>query len=134
MGFKLSGSQLAAIIRLATLVIKAGDMSDSNKKTEEMALITLAFGIKNDTTRQLANLSISLRPSEIDSAINSLGRKEKKWLTAFLGRLIDVGGKYSENEMFVWQTIRETYNLPSMEMDEVRRIISECLTTGNFHE
>ena len=132
MGLKLKGSQFAAILRLATIVINCGDKSDSMKKTEELSRVSISFGIKDEVLRQTINLSMSMKPSEIDSEIRSLGEKEKKWLSAFLGRLIDVGEKYSENEMFAWKTIREEYNLPDMEIKEARRIISDCLKYGDF--
>ena len=76
MGLQLKGSQLAAILRISSLIINAGDESDRLNKNKEMERVIISFGLNLETLKQIGDLSLRMNPAELDAEIISLNDKQ----------------------------------------------------------
>lgn len=77
MGLQLKGSQLAAILRISSLIINAGDESDRLNKNKEMERVIISFGLNLETLKQIGDLSLRMNPAELDAEIISLNDKQR---------------------------------------------------------
>ena len=100
MGLQLKGSQLAAILRISSLIINAGDESDRLNKNKEMERVIISFGLNLETLKQIVDLSLRMSPAELDAEIISLNDKAKKWFSALLIKLIYIGGNFARAKTY----------------------------------
>ena len=134
MGLQLKGSQLAAILRISSLIINAGDESDRLNKNKEMERVIISFGLNLETLKQIVDLSLRMSPAELDAEIISLNYKAKKWISALLIKLIYIGGKYSEKEMSSLNMCRTVCNLPKIEAKEALDIVMDYYLYGDVKD
>ncbi len=134
MGLQLKGSQLAAILRISSLIINAGEESDRMNKNKEIERVIMSFGLNFEVLQQIGSLSLKMSPAELDAEIISMNDKAKKWFSALLIKLIYIGGKYSEKEMSALNKCRTVYNLPIIEAKEALDIVMDYYLYGDVKD
>lgn len=119
-----TNQELAAILKMATAIAAA----DGNVSTEEqtmMALELLRFGVSEEKTKIIINETMKLSPAEACIIISKMTNEEKKYVTAYLGKMICADGKIEDSELKLWTLISKICNLPTMSIEEALDIMEK---------
>jgi len=123
MNIQFNGKELAAIIKLALSMIMADGRVDEKEKAS-LALEMVRFGVKEEQLAGLVVVAQAMDATEAISIISQLSSDEKKYVAAFLGALMAVDGDIDDTEMKLWQLTSTLCNLPTMNVVEALKIMS----------
>ena len=121
---KLSGESLAAIVKMAK-VMAAADGVIKEEEVEAIAMELLRFGVPQDKTNAILEMSNLMEPSRAARIISELGYEERRYVAAFLGKVMAIDGDIDDNELAFWKLVSTICNLPSMNINEALEIMQE---------
>ena len=121
---EFSAIQLAAINKIGGAMATADGIAD-NRESAFMAIESNRFGVSSDDLKAILLVASEMPTSDALDIINKMNSEQKKYVTAYLGTLINIDNDIDSKELALWRLLSTLLDLPTMSIAEAEQYIRE---------
>ncbi len=114
---KFTALEFSAITKLATLMIA----SDGVTKDEEFKILFIefkAFDVPQNHIDTIFSAAKLMNANEVKGIVKQMSYNKKKYICSLLATIIVIDGDVDDNELALWRTMTQEYDLPKMTLKE----------------